>query len=171
MEISNIKLGKGVNIDNTSSINNVSLGQNVKIAKFCSVFGSKDYVLEIGDESYVGMFSILNGFAGKLIIGRNVSIAQNVNIMCDSGPNASPFMQKVYPIAKGNITIHDHVWIGAGVIIMPNVTIGKCSIIAANSFVDKNVDAYCLFGGNPAKKIKSLTQLDQNDDKEVRKRN
>lgn len=163
MELSNINLGTGVSIDNTTSINNVRIGNNVKIAKYCSIFGSKDSLLEIGDHSYVGMFSILNGFAGKLSIGKHVSVAQNVNIMCDSGPNASEFMQKVYPLIRGDITIHDHVWIGAGVVIMPNVTIGKCSIIAANSFVSGNVDAYCLYGGSPAKKIKKLTQLEHND--------
>jgi acetyltransferase-like isoleucine patch superfamily enzyme len=159
MEISNITLGSNVNIDPSTSINNVRIADRVKIAKYCSIFGSKTQPLEIGKESYVGMFSILNGFAAKLTIGRNVSIAQNVNIMTDSGPNASDFMQKYYPVITGDVTIEDHVWVGAGVIIMPNVHVGRCSIIAANSFVNVDVQPYCLYGGNPARLIKKLEEL------------
>lgn len=156
MEISNISLGKNVKIDPTSSINNVCIGENVKVAKFCSIYGSPQNILEIGENSYVGMFSILNGFSGKLSIGKNVSIAQNVNIMTDSGPNASSLMQTVYPILKGDVVIEDHVWIGAGVIIMPGIRIGKCSIIGANSIVNTNVEDFSLYAGNPAKFIKKI---------------
>jgi len=156
MKIGNILLGKNVNIDTTSSINNVRIGENVKIAKFCSIYGSPQNILEIGDNSYVGMFSILNGYSGRLSIGKNVSIAQNVNIMTDSGPNASNLMQTVYPILKGDVVIEDHVWIGAGVIIMPGIRIGKCSIIGANSIVNTNVEDFSLYAANPAKFIKKI---------------
>ena len=61
-------------------------------------------LLEIGKDSYVGMNTIINGFAAKVTIGKNVSIAQNVNIMADSGPNASKKMQQLFPIEKGPIT-------------------------------------------------------------------
>mgnify|MGYP002681542729 FL=1 len=93
MKYSNINLGKDVEIDVSSSVNNVVIGDNVRIAKRCSVFGSPDNLLEIGSGCYVGMNSMLNGYAAKLTIGRNVSIAQNVSIMVDSGPNASELMQ------------------------------------------------------------------------------
>lgn len=156
MEISNISLGLNVVVDTTSTINNVSIGSGVKIAKFCSVFGSPSSIVEIGEGSYIGMFSVLNGFAARLSIGKNVSIAQNVNIMTDSGPNASQLMQKVYPIVKGAVTIEDDVWLGAGVIVAPGVRIGKCSIIGANSFVNKDVEPYSLYAGNPAVFIKKL---------------
>src|SRR5690349_1212027 len=133
METGNVQLGRDVKIDPSSSVNNASLGDGVKIAKFCSVYGREGNLLEVGAHSYVGMFSILNGYSRKLTIGSHVSIAQNVNIMTDSGPNASTLMQKFFPLVSGDVTIEDHVWIGAGVIIMPNVHIGRCSIVAANS--------------------------------------
>lgn len=156
MEISNINLGANVKVDPTTSLNNVSIGNDVKIAKYCSIYGSPGCILEIGDSCYVGMFSILNGFSAQLKIGKNVSIAQNVNIMTDSGPNASPIMQGVYPISKGSVIIEDDVWIGAGTIISPGLKIGKCSIIGANSFVNADVESYSLYAGNPAVFIKKL---------------
>ncbi len=163
MEMSNISLGTNVKVDPTSSLNNVSLADNVKIAKYCSVFGSPDHVLEVGEGSYVGMFSVLNGFSAPLKIGKKVSIAQNVNIMTDSGPNASEVMQKIYPIIKGPVTIGDHAWIGAGVIIGPGVTIGKCSIVGANSFVTTDIESYSVYAGNPAILIKRINIPGENE--------
>src|SRR5439155_25454794 len=112
METNNKQLGSDVKIDASSSVNNAIIGDGVKIAKFCSVYGREGNLLEIGAHSYVGMFSILNGYARKLTIGCHVSIAQNVNIMTDSGPNASVFMQQFYPVVNGDVTIEDHAWIG-----------------------------------------------------------
>lgn len=157
MKFANIYLGKDVEIDTSSSINNVRIGDNVRIAKRCSIYGSPDNLLEIGSGTYIGMNSIINGYAAKLKIGSNVSIAQNVNIMADSGPNASPAMQLVFPIEKKPVTIGDHVWIGAGSIIMPGVTLGSYCVVAANSYVNKSFDAFTIVGGNPAKIIRTLT--------------
>src|SRR5580765_3508816 len=105
MKFANIRLGENVEIDPSTSVNNVAIGDNVRIAKRCSIFGGPVNLLEIGEGSYVGMNSIINGFAAKVIIGSHVSIAQNVNIMADSGPNASPALQKLFPIEKKAVTI------------------------------------------------------------------
>jgi len=156
MVTSNIHLGSNVNIDATTSVNNVVIGDNVKIAKYCSVFGAAIHLLEIGENTTIGMFSMLNGFADKLSIGKNCSIAQNVLIMTDSGPNASPELQKVYPLITAPVTIENDVWIGAGVVILPGVHIGKFSVIATNSVVSKDVEAYSVVGGTPAKLIKRI---------------
>lgn len=156
MKISNIILGENVVIDDSTSINNVNISSGVKISKRCSIYGSSEHPLFIGENSYVGMNSILNGFRASLIIGKRVSIAQNVNMMVDSGPNASPEMQKIYPIIEGGITIGDDSWIGANVIIMPNVKLGKFCVVAANSFVNSSFDDYSLIAGTPAKFIKKI---------------
>ena len=156
MKTSNIFLGNDVEIDSSTSVNNVKIGNSVKIAKRCSIFGAPDNLLEIGDNSYVGMNTLLNGFSAKLIIGERVSIAQNVNIMTDSGPNASKEMQKYFPPVKEKTTIGNDSWIGTGSIIMPGVTLGKMCVVAANSYVNKSFPDFSVIGGNPAKLIKKL---------------
>lgn len=158
MKFANIILGKDVEIDPSTSINNVQIGDNVKIAKRCSVFGGPENILNIGENSYVGMNSILNGFAANVKIGRHVSIAQNVNIMADSGPNASRSMQNVFPIEKGPVTIGDHCWIGASAIILPGVTLGAYCIVAANSYVNRSFPDFSIIGGTPAKLIRSFSE-------------
>lgn len=158
MRYANINLGKDVEIDPSSSVNNVTIGDNVRIAKRCSVFGSPDNQLEIGSDTYIGMNSLLNGFAAKLTIGSNVSIAQNVNIMVDSGPNASPAMQLVFPLEKKPVTVGNHVWIGTGSVIMPGVTLGDYCVVAANSYVNRSFDPFTIVGGSPAKVLRTFTE-------------
>ena len=158
MKFSNINLGQEVEIDPSTTVNNVIIGNRVKIAKRCSIFGSSDFLLEIGSDSYVGMNSILNGFAEKLTIGNNVSIAQNVNIMVDSGPNASPSMQRVFPLQKGPVSIGDECWIGASVIIMPGVILGEFCVVAANSYVNNSFPAFSIIGGSPARLIREFSE-------------
>ncbi|BET98612.1 acyltransferase [Xenorhabdus taiwanensis] len=156
MKLENITLVGSATVDPSTSINNVRLGDNVKIAKRCSVFGSKENVLEIGHDSYVGMNSILNGYSAKLIIGAHVSIAQNVNIMTDSGPNASELLQKIYPIQKEKVEIGDHCWIGTSATIMPGVKLGNFCIVASNSYVNTSFENYSIIGGTPARLIKRI---------------
>ena len=161
MKTANINLGNGVEIDPSSSVNNVIISDNVKIAKRCSIYGSSENLLEIGENTYVGMNCILNGFAAKLKVGKNVSIAQNVNIMVDSGPNASPAMQRVFPLEKGPVHIGNNCWVGTGAIIMPNVSLGEFCIVAANSYVNKSFPAFSIIGGIPARLIRTFTEKEK----------
>lgn len=158
MIYSNIVLGNDVQIDPSSSVNNVKIGDGVKIAKRVSAFGSKAHSLVIGEGTYVGMNTILNGYSAPLVIGNYVSIAQNVNIMVDSGPNASVILQRVFPLIQAGVSIGDHSWIGASAIIMPGVTLGKYCVVAANSFVDSSFPDYSVVGGTPAKLLRNLTK-------------
>ena len=160
MITSNIKLGKDVLVDSTSSINNVTIGDNVKIAKYCSVFGSPEHPLKIGNGSYIAMMSILNGYNAPLTIGERVSIAQKVNIMTDSGPNASPILQKAFPMQKGPVEIGNDCWIGTDAVIMPNVKIGSFCVIAAQSFVYSSFEDFSVIAGNPARLIRKLTKAE-----------
>ena len=162
MKFANITLGENVEIDPSTSFNNITIGSNVKIAKRCSLFGSPENILYIGENSYVGMNTIINGFAASVTVGTNVSIAQNVNIMADSGPNTSPALQRIFLIEKAAITIGNHCWIGASAIIMPSVQLGDYCIVAANSYVNKCFPPYSIIGGTPAKLIRTLTQTEKN---------
>ncbi len=162
MKCANITLGENVEIDPSTSFNNVIIGDHVKIAKRCSLFGGPATILSIGNFSYVGMNTIINGFAAAVTIGTNVSIAQNVNIMADSGPNASPSLQRIFPLEKAAITIGNHCWIGASAIIMPAVQLGNYCIVAANSYVNTSFPPYSIIGGTPAKLIRTLSSIEIN---------
>jgi len=56
------------------------------------------------------------------------------------------------------IVIEDEVWIGANVVIVAGVTVGKHSVIAAGSVVTKDVPPFSIVVGNPAKVLKYYNQ-------------
>lgn len=113
----------------------------------------------IGDLVYIGedliISEILEDREPHVIIGDRVAIAQRVTIVTSSDPNYSRLYDYV-DIIHGKVVIKDDAWIGAGAIILPNVTIGTCSIVGAGAVVTKDVPDYHVVAGVPAKIIKKL---------------
>ena len=118
--------------------------------------------LKIGHDCYIGRYSQIECDAD---IGHSVIMANMVSFV---GRYDHHFRHVGTPTRlsrqirdadydwKGNdikVTVGDDVWIGYGAIILSGVTIGEGSVIAAGSVVTKDVDAYTVVGGNPAKKI------------------
>jgi len=145
-------------------VGEVSMGDNCTVW-FNAIVRGDVHSITIGNNTNIQDGAVIHCTyqRAKTVIGNNVSIAQNVNIMTDSGPNASPFMQRFYPIQKGEVTIGDHAWIGAGVVIMPGVSVGRCSIVAGNSFVNTDVEPYSVYAGNPARLVKKLEHIQEHD--------
>lgn len=96
-----------------------------------------------------------NDFREKLVIGDRVSIAQRVTLATGASPNWSR-LTRVYPSHGGKIVINDDAWIGAGAIILPNVTIGEGAVVGAGAVVTKDVPPYTVVVGVPAKPIKRI---------------
>ncbi len=118
--------------------------------------------LIIGENFYIGRDSQIET---DCIIGNNVIIGNRVGIVGKYDHNyqqvgvpvrlASAIRDKDYNWKGVGLTTligHD-VWIGYGAIIMQGVTIHDGAIIAAGSVVSKDVEAYSIYGGVPAKKI------------------
>ena len=58
------------------------------------------------------------------------------------------------PICKRTIVLHDYVWLGYGVTVLSGVEIGQGAVVAAGSVVTRDVPAYAVVGGVPARVIK-----------------
>jgi len=113
----------------------------------------------IGKEVYIGpglMLSTMNSDNScELRIHDRVSIGPRVTLVLASHCNHSR-LGSAFPPVKGSITIEEDAWIGAGVIILPNVTIGMMTAIAAGSVVNRSIGSDLLAGGTPAKIIRNL---------------
>lgn len=86
------------------------------------------------------------------LIGSKVHITDHFHGSTEHIDSALPPRSRPL-VSKGPVFIEENVWIGDGVVILPNVRIGKGAIVGANSVVTKNVEAYSIVVGAPAKEI------------------
>ena len=92
---------------------------------------------------------------GKIDIGNEVSIAHSTTILSTSHVYDNltiPIKDQDYKIEK--TSIEDGVWIGAKSTVLLGVTLGKNSIVGANSLVNKDIPENAVVGGIPAKTLK-----------------
>lgn len=59
---------------------------------------------------------------------------------------------------KKKIVIHDYAWIATGAIILPGVTIGKGAVVGAGAVVARDVEAFTVVTGNPARVVSQRVQ-------------
>ena len=133
-------------------------GKNVNIEKGAR-FSAK---VELGDNSGIGINADLDG---KVVIGDDVMMGPDVTILTRN----HEFSRTDIPMNRQGVsevravTISDDVWIGANVIILPGVCVGKGAIIGAGAVVTKNVPEYAVVAGNPAKIVKYRKQGEENE--------
>jgi acetyltransferase-like isoleucine patch superfamily enzyme len=114
--------------------------------------------IEIGNNVHFN-FNCHRGAINKIVIMDNVLVGSNVLITDHSHGDSSYESLRIVPskrklVSKGAVVIEENVWIGENVSVLPNVTLGKNCIIGANSVVTKDVPAFSIVAGNPAKVIK-----------------
>lgn len=115
---------------------------------------------EVGKDVYfpadITITQNFTGDRGKLVLGDRVSIAPKCIFVLMSHPNFSRIRQFVR-WKPALITVKDDVWIGAGAIILPGVTIGEGAIVGAGAVVTKDVPPFAVVAGNPARIIRYVT--------------
>ncbi len=115
--------------------------------------------IEIGDDFYANVNLVILD-AAKVRIGHHVFIAPNVGLYTSGHPLDAERRNKGLEFAKP-ITIGDDVWIGAGVHVMPGVSIGSQSVIGAGAIVTRDVPSGVVAAGNPARVLRPITDQDR----------
>ncbi len=173
--INQVILGAGSLFYEEAEINNIpkdkskiTIGKNTHIRGKLLIFNYGGEI-KIGDDCYIGAGTRI--WSGKsVIIGNNVLISHDVNIVDTNSheinhiERANRYKELVInghwdsqgSIETEPIVIKDDAWISFGASILKGVSVGKGSIIAANSVVTKDVSDWTMVAGNPAKPIKNL---------------
>jgi acetyltransferase-like isoleucine patch superfamily enzyme len=111
--------------------------------------------LSVGRTFGVNSGTYLNAVGG-ITIGDHVLIGSNVTISSGRHPieGALPpvFARPAEPMP---IVLEDDVWIGAGAVIMPGVTLRQGTVVGANAVVTRSTEPYAVVVGAPARKIRS----------------
>lgn len=140
----NTSLGKNSILTAWDKHLNQTFHPKINIGKNCS-FGEYNHITAINNIQ----------IGSNVLTGRWVTITDNSHGKTDySSLQKAPLHRNLF--SKGPVIIEDNVWIGDKATILPNVHIGKGSIIAANAVVTKDIPNYSIAAGNPAKIIKTI---------------
>ena len=155
-------LGINVFISKFSNIYNpnlISIGNNVRIDDFCILSGN----IEIGSYIHVSAYTAIYAKFGvriedySTISGRNLIYSQNDDY---SGQFlANPLVPEEYRnVSGGRVVIKKFSIIGAGCIILPNITIGEGCAIGSISLVNKDLEDWKIYAGIPVKYLKERSK-------------
>lgn len=137
-----------------------SLGRRSVIEDFACVNNAVGDVC-IGHHTRIGLH---NTIIGPVSIGSHVNLAQGVVVTALNHNFALPSL----PIDQQGITTHavvieDDVWIGANAVVLPGVTVGRHSVVAAGAVVSKDVPPCTVVGGIPARVLKKIESEDEEE--------
>ena len=140
----------------------VRIGDNVSIHSFLhrvQLSAGKGAELTIGEDTFINNGAVLIA-REKVQIGKRVQIA-NLVVVMDCDFHGVDNRHGESPTAP--IIVEDDVWLATRCTILKGVRIGRGSVVAAGAVVTKDVPAYTLVGGIPARPIRSIPPPEQEE--------
>lgn len=135
----------------------VYLEENVHIYRWSIVeLGQGKGSLRVGANTFIQSGCTLNAFVSNITIGANCMVAAQ----CAFAPYRHSFADTHRPMreqpltSRGDIVVEDDVWLGLHVAVMDGVTIGRGAVVGAGAVVTKDIPAYAIAGGVPARVIR-----------------
>ena len=151
---------------NSANEKYISIGDNVDVGAFCRITVSTEFGghkvksgsgvrLKIGDNVSIGNNSFISA-NNSIEIGNDVIMSAYVFITDhDHGFEDVEKKLSQQPLTEGgHVKIGDNVFLGVKSSVLKNVSIGERAVVAANAVVTKNVPAFSIVAGNPARIIK-----------------
>jgi maltose O-acetyltransferase len=108
----------------------------------------------IGERTIINDFCYFENVA-RVTLGRGVGIGAQVSIIT-SNHDIGPSTQRNGRWYHLPVNIEDGCWIGARALILPGVTVGRGSIVAAGAVVTSDCEPNCIYGGVPARILRRL---------------
>ncbi|MDF2116076.1 DapH/DapD/GlmU-related protein [Roseiarcaceae bacterium H3SJ34-1] len=124
-----------------------SFGAGAGVQRGCQVLNGRK--IHLGDRAIINFGCLFDGRIYEVRIGNDVSIGPEAAILTlGHDPQSPDFADRGGPVIIG-----DRVWIGYRAIVLPGVEIGEGAVIGAGSVVTRNVPAFAIVAGSPAKVI------------------
>lgn len=156
-------VGKNVRIAKNCTIiglENIEIGNNVRIDGYCSIIASGSGFAKIG--SFVHIAGYCGIHAGNGVVLEDFSgLSSGVKIYTGTDDYSgrtltNPTIPEKYTgITFGQVTLHRHVIVGAGTVILPRVTANEGASIGALSLVTKDLEPWSIYAGTPARKLRN----------------
>ena len=123
---------------------NVSVGKNTSIGTGCYF----NFNMTLVDD-------------GPINIGDNVLFGPNVTVITTGHPVHPELRDKGAAMYCAPVNIHNNAWLCSNVVVLPGVTIGENSVIAAGSVVTKDIPANVVAMGNPCRVVSEINENDK----------
>lgn len=123
------------------------IGQGVAIKPNVNI--KYPWNLAIGDYAWVGEEVWIDSLVA-VAIGANACISQGAMVLTGS----HNYKKSTFDLITGAVIIEDGAWIGAKAIVNQGITVGSHAVLTAGSVATKNLEAYSIYQGNPAVKIR-----------------
>ena len=154
-------LGENVQISDRASfynISKISLGNNVRIDDFCVISAGKGGI-RIGNNIHIAVFALMMG-AGKITLSDFCNISSRVSIYSSNDDYSGSFMtnptlpSQYTGVTHADVLLCKHVLIGSGSIVLPGITLEEGVAVGGLSLINKDCEAFGIYAGNPARRIK-----------------
>lgn len=165
-------VGENVQISDRASFYGacqISLGSNIRIDDFC-VLSAGMGGISVGGHVHIAVYSSLIG-AGRITLSDFCNISSRVAIYSSNDDYSgatmtNPTVPREYTgVTHADVFLGKHVIVGSGSIVLPGVTLEEGVAVGALSLVHKRCEAFGIYAGNPAKRIKErkrdLLKLEQ----------
>ena len=156
----NIRIAKNCTV---IGLNNIEIGNNVRIDGYCSILAVERGHLRLGSFVHIGGYCYLAASAG-IEMNDFSGLSQGVRIYSQtddySGQHlTNPTVPKKYTgVIRGEVTLERHVIIGSGTVILPGVVIGEGSSVGALSLVTTTLESWGIYAGCPARRLKTRSK-------------
>lgn len=108
------------------------------------------WLLEVGDNVWLGQGVWIDNLS-KVVIRNSVCVSQGAMLLTGN----HDFTSSKFDLIVKSIVIENGAWVGAKSIVCPGVVIKEGSVLSVGSVVTRNTEAFGIYQGNPAKKIKN----------------
>ena len=122
------------------------IGKDVRIKPY--IYIHYPWKLTIGDYSWLAECRIEN--LAEVSIGKNVCVSQNAMLLTGN----HNYKKVDFDLITKPIILEDGAWIGANATVCPGVIAASHAVLTVGAVATKNLDAYAVYQGNPAVKIK-----------------
>ncbi len=134
---------------------NIEIGDNVYIGHYTILKGYHKNLMIIGDHTWIGQQCFLHS-GGGLRIGKAVGIGPKVTILTSQHQALARDVPVYFtPLEFAEVVLEDGCDIGAGAIILPGVRIGEGAIIGAGAVVTCDIPPYEIWAGVPARRMRA----------------
>lgn len=156
-----LEIGENVLISRKASLyncGNIKIGSNVRIDDYC-VLSAGAGGITLGSYIHIAVYTSLIG-AGKIVLADFCNISSKVAIYSSNDDYSGVSLtnptisSKFTNVTNADVYIGKHVIVGSGSVILPGIVLNDGVAIGALSFVNKSCEAFSIYVGNPAKKIK-----------------